>query len=225
MANKKPFNDAFSGLKALKKEEPKKAVPTRPPPRASERSNKPSEPADENELFRQAMGEVQAVKAGPKVVMADPAVRLADKRKHVNEEEEAMMRLSELVANEGPVRLSDGSSERVEGAVDGLDPRILRRLQSGDYPVSAQLDLHGLTLSEAKTEFDRFLHDSRMKGRRCVLVVHGRGLHSEGEVPVLKDGVVSWLMKGRMAKAVLAFCSAQPSDGGAGAMYILMRQR
>jgi DNA-nicking Smr family endonuclease len=54
--------------------------------------------------------------------------------------------------------------------------------------------------------------------------VHGRGLNSKDQIPVLKDAVRLWLARGRIAKSVLAFATARPTDGGAGAVYVLLRR-
>ena len=61
-------------------------------------------------------------------------------------------------------------------------------------------------------------------GKRCVLLVHGRGLHSPDQLPVLKEALLGWLAGGRFGRLVLAFCSARPADGGAGALYVLLRR-
>ena len=61
-------------------------------------------------------------------------------------------------------------------------------------------------------------------GHRCVLLVHGRGLHSKDNIPILKQAVRSWLERGQIARAVLAFASARPCDGGVGAVYVLLRR-
>ena len=57
-----------------------------------------------------------------------------------------------------------------------------------------------------------------------MLIVHGRGLHSKDQIPVLKDALRSWLERGPVARAVLAFTTARPHDGGAGAVYVLLRR-
>jgi len=66
--------------------------------------------------------------------------------------------------------------------------------------------------------------EARQDGKRCVLVVHGRGLHSKDQRPVLKEAVVNWLGRTGLRKQVLAFCTARPYDGGAGALYVLLRR-
>ena len=61
-------------------------------------------------------------------------------------------------------------------------------------------------------------------GWRCVLIVHGRGLHSKDQVPVLKAQLKTWLNQKRIGQMVLAFATARPQDGGAGAVYVLLRR-
>jgi DNA-nicking Smr family endonuclease len=86
------------------------------------------------------------------------------------------------------------------------------------------VDLHGLGTEAAKEALERFLVESRRRGHRCVLVVHGRGLHSKDQVPVIKERMGAWLSRGRLSKIVLAFATARPTDGGAGASYVLLRR-
>jgi DNA-nicking Smr family endonuclease len=228
MSKTKPFNNPFGALK-LKQDEPKpSAKPSGKQPvsaPASAKLPKPSKAApvgdDEDALlFLQSVGEVAPVRKGAKLV--DPPPPRIDPRRMQNEDSEVLAQLSQLVADEATFELAS-SSERIEGALTHLDPRVLQRLRRGDYPIQGHLDLHGLTQAEAKTALERFLTDARHQRKRCVLVVHGRGLHSEGQIPVLKESVQAWLTGGRLGKWVLAFSSARPDDGGAGAVYVLLR--
>jgi DNA-nicking Smr family endonuclease len=116
------------------------------------------------------------------------------------------------------------SGERCEGVAKGVDRAHLRRLRRGEVDVERRLDLHGMTGAEARPALANVLREAAAAGVRCVLVVHGRGLHSEAGA-VLKDGVVSWLTAPPLAPLVLAFSSALPRDGGAGASYVLLRRR
>jgi DNA-nicking Smr family endonuclease len=77
---------------------------------------------------------------------------------------------------------------------------------------------------EARDAVEQFITKARKDKHRCVLIVHGRGHNSKDNIPVLKGLLKSWLERGRVAKSVLAFCSARPHDGGAGAMYVLLRR-
>ena len=61
-------------------------------------------------------------------------------------------------------------------------------------------------------------------GQRCVLLIHGRGRNSKDNRPVLKEQVRIWLSHGRLSRLVLAFATAPLTNGGAGAVYVLLRR-
>jgi DNA-nicking Smr family endonuclease len=89
----------------------------------------------------------------------------------------------------------------------------------------SHLDLHGLVTADARQAVDRFLANAHRQGHRCVLIIHGRGLNSVDHTPVLKKHLGQWLSRGTHARLVLAFTSARPCDGGAGAVYVLLRRQ
>jgi DNA-nicking Smr family endonuclease len=115
------------------------------------------------------------------------------------------------------------SGERSEGLARGIDRKHLVRLRRGEWPVERRLDLHGLVAAQARRMLADELRDAFASGDRCLLVVHGRGLHSEAG-PVLRDGVIGWLTTPPLAAQVMAFASALPRDGGPGASYVLLRR-
>ena len=98
-------------------------------------------------------------------------------------------------------------------------------LLSGASKVEARLDLHGLDREEAEAATESFLGGALHAGRRVVLVICGKGHGSPGGEAVLKRWLADWLASGPRATSVLAFCSAQPKDGGTGAVYVLLRRR
>ena len=102
----------------------------------------------------------------------------------------------------------------------GLQQKQLRRLRRGQLPIAAEADLHGMRIREARLLLEEFLHDCRQRDFRCVRVIHGKGLRSRDGHAVLKWEVDRWL---RGHDGVMAFCTAQPRDGGSGAVYVLLR--
>jgi DNA-nicking Smr family endonuclease len=114
--------------------------------------------------------------------------------------------------------------ERVYGLARGVDPAHLRRLRRGELDVERELDLHGLDARSARHEVASELGEAHRAGERCVLVVHGRGAHSPGG-PVLKEALLEGLQEPPLAGFVLAFASAPPDRGGAGALQILLRRQ
>jgi DNA-nicking Smr family endonuclease len=106
----------------------------------------------------------------------------------------------------------------------GIDRAHLRRLRRGEVRPELTVDLHGLTLRDARREVRTALARALSEGKRCVMVVHGRGLHSE-QGPVLKKRLVRWLGEPPHGGRVMAFASAPARRGGGGATYVLLRRR
>jgi DNA-nicking Smr family endonuclease len=115
------------------------------------------------------------------------------------------------------------SGDRLEGRAPGIDKKHLKRLRSGDVPIDVRIDLHGLLAREARAAVREALLAAAAGGKRCALVIHGRGRHSPGE-PVLKKSLPAWLAEAPLGPKIMAFTSATPADGGAGATYILRRR-
>jgi DNA-nicking Smr family endonuclease len=102
---------------------------------------------------------------------------------------------------------------------EGISESVLRRLRRGEYAVRDEIDLHGMKQDEARAALGAFLAEAAHHDRRCVRVIHGKGLGSGHRGPVLKSAVNRWL---RRHAAVAAFCSARRNDGGTGALYVLL---
>ncbi len=96
----------------------------------------------------------------------------------------------------------------------------MRMLQRGAYSIQAEIDLHGMTVAEAKPRLQNFVERSAKNGKLCIRIVHGKGLGSGERGPVLKNAVNRWLRKWDI---VLAFASARQVDGGTGAVYVLLK--
>src|SRR5262249_27683626 len=112
--------------------------------------------------------------------------------------------------------------DRIEGRRIDVDPRELRRLRRGDYPVDGKLDLHGMGLEEARAAVEAFIRKRGSEGDRVVCVVHGRGTHSPRGMPVLRGEIAAWLAPGRAARHVKAVATATAESGGAGALLVLL---
>jgi DNA-nicking Smr family endonuclease len=116
---------------------------------------------------------------------------------------------------------SESDADADSFAADGVDRREIRKLKRGEHVAADACDLHGLTAAAACVRVGAFIDRSRHRRHRCVCIVHGRGLHSHGETAVLKSRVRDYL---RRHRAVLAFADAPRDDGGAGAVYVLLRR-
>lgn len=103
---------------------------------------------------------------------------------------------------------------------EGQSPAVLGKLRRGHWVVQAAIDLHGLVADEARLYVAEFLADCKKRGIRCVRIVHGKGLGSRNREPILKHKLRSWLMQ---KDEVIAYAQARPTDGGSGAVIVLLK--
>ncbi len=215
---------SFSPFKDLKKLVGQRATARpAPPPKPAPpvpAIAKPAPPVDEAALFREAFAGVRPLDA---TRSARTPVEPRVEHKVISEDAEVVARLSDLVSGQGTFDVTE-TEEYVEGARVGIDPRMVTRIRRGEFAMQNHVDLHGMIQPDAHAALTAFIVDSVRKGHRSVLVVHGRGLGSPGGRAVLKHATVEWLSHGTIGGHVLAFTTARPADGGAGAMYVLLRR-
>jgi DNA-nicking Smr family endonuclease len=226
------FNSPFADLAVMLKEARKERKRHELAPKAGSAEQGPrtcvspgADPVvwEDERLFQEAMAGVEPIdRPGPRARPPGPLSR-PSRRPLTEEELEAFTQLVDLVSGEGRFDIQY-TDEYMEGAVVGIDPGLLRKLREGDFSYQAHLDLHGMAAEEARVAVDRFVMASVVRGLRCVLIIHGRGLNSREHIPVLKQHLSSWLHRGRLKRLVLAFATARPCDGGAGALYLLLRK-
>jgi DNA-nicking Smr family endonuclease len=176
-------------------------------------TDKPPDPAD-LDLFRRSVSDATPLSPRNKAAVEPP---LPKPHRRVNDEDDVA---------------ADGLSDHVPALVlgepgvpfsyvrAGLNRQTLKQLRRAR--VDDELDLHGLTVAEARPLLVDFLVHCRDTGARYVRIVHGKGLRSRNQKPVLKGLVASWLMQ---RNDVLAFCEAPPAGGGAGAVVVLLKSR
>lgn len=103
----------------------------------------------------------------------------------------------------------------------GLQKPVLKKLRQGKFEIEASLDLHGFTAEQSRNAFIDFMDYCRQQQMKVVTIVHGKGFGSSEKKAVIKPLVNKWLQE---SNDVLAFHSAQPKDGGSGAVYVLLRR-
>jgi DNA-nicking Smr family endonuclease len=174
------------------------------------------QPADEDvKLFREAVSDAQPLAAG------DPAPRRpapAPVARFRRADEAAVLDESLL----GNPEAEDGTGQDLSFHRPSVSPAVFRRLKRGEYSVREELDLHGLSATQARQALSEFLAEARDAGWHCVRIIHGKGLRSGHAGPVIKRRIGRWLT---VRDEVLAYCSARPIDGGTGALYVLLRPR
>ncbi len=129
--------------------------------------------------------------------------------------------LLSLMSGSSGVDISQ-TDEYIQGYGPDVRPDLCEAMHAGQIPAQDSLDMHGLTLDEARPALEAFIRQARNRGLRCVNIIHGRGLRSPAG-PVLKEAVRSWMDSGPLRKLVMAYATAPPSDGGPGATYLLLR--
>ncbi len=128
------------------------------------------------------------------------------------------------LADLAPAFELSSSELTIEGARVGFERR-LRELARGLLPVFETLDLHGMTAEKAEGAVRSFCANARGTVPRTVLIVHGKGNHSQTGRAVLRDAVAHWLSTAPVGRDVLCFATARPKHGGGGAMYVLLAAR
>jgi len=171
---------------------------------------------DDARLFREAIGRVRPLKETD--VAAPTAVRPAPVPTQALLDE-ARVR-DELLTHPFDAALLEGGDE-IAYLKPGQQKRLLQRLRRGQFSVRAEIDLHEMTSAVAREAIRQFLDESRRSGELCVRIVHGKGLRSKAQGPVLKQLTDSLL---RHRADVLAFTSARPAQGGTGAVIVLLQR-
>jgi len=169
----------------------------------------------ERHLFRISVGHITPLCDAGKVLLQPPPPEPIPRQRELDEKAALEEALSDEMDVETLLETDEGLSFRRRHI--GQD--VVRRLRRGQWAIQAQIDLHGLRRDEARESLQSFLRLSRRLGHRCVRVVHGKGLGSPGKAPVLKSRVRAWLIQ---SQSVLAFVQARASQGGHGAVIVLL---
>jgi len=169
----------------------------------------------ERNLFTRAVGKVAPIANQERVW--SPPQRLTPRPLQQDLDDEAVMH--ESMSDEFDISTLLDADDQLSFRRPGIGTDVTRKLRKGEWSIQGQIDLHGLRSDEVRNAMGQFIRDAKRMGWRCVRVVHGKGLGSPGKEPVLKSKVQRWLVQ---KKEVLAFVQAKPSDGGGGALLVLL---
>lgn len=140
-----------------------------------------------------------------------------------NESTKSRNPYQEMVNNSLEIALHT-SEDYIEAHVLGLDLMTVGKLQAREYKPEAHIDLHGLTVEHAYNNLVAFFRNAYQRGLRTVLVVTGKGKNSINNTPILRTKTSEWFTQDPFKRVILAFCTAKIEDGGAGALYVLIRK-
>ncbi|UTA47629.1 DNA endonuclease SmrA [Simiduia sp. 21SJ11W-1] len=170
-------------------------------------------------LLGAELSEVRPIESQPRVALAKTRVSevaLRQKRADaVRAEVEEYNRLSgEFIE---PVDPHDILAFKRPGIQNG----VYRNLRLGKYAMDARLDLHNLTVEQARVAVHTFVQDCCQHDIRAALITHGKGEGRKPQPAMLKSCIAHWLPQ---LTEVQAYHTAQKQHGGAGATYVLIRK-
>ncbi|MFZ2619830.1 MAG: Smr/MutS family protein [Alphaproteobacteria bacterium] len=124
---------------------------------------------------------------------------------------------------EDPLTILRNEADCLAGHIATIDDATRKKLAKGEIPFTARMDLHGYLEGDAWLATMDFLHECAAHGHRCALLIHGkgRGWGVAGDMGVIKAQMASWLAH---HPKVMAFHTAVPRDGGAGAVYVYLKR-
>lgn len=169
---------------------------------------------DDVRLFHEAIGPVRSLQ--PRAEVIEPQPGPAPEPRQFMLDEAAVP--GELLTHDfDPSQIEVG--EELLYLKDGHSPKLLRQLRRAQFSVRAELDLHQMTVPVAREAIRLFLEDARRHGELCVRIIHGKGLRSKANGPVIKKLTDTML---RRRNDVVAYASAPAAQGGTGAVVVLL---
>ncbi len=202
--------EALARVRRMLREQAVLSARFQPPP------HKPKPQPDGAMLFRRAVADAIPLPPSDRADVARPRPRPIARQRQADERQVLVDALSDPW--DWDAALSTG--EELVFSRPGIPTAALRKLRRGGWVIKGELDLHGHTGDEARIALAAFLNRCMIEDRRCVRIIHGKGLGSKNRLPVLKNKVRHWLIQ---RDDVLAFCQARAVDGGTGAVIVLLK--
>ena len=206
--------NALSDLKLVKKEIEAQAA--REAALAAHKALEAKRKAAASNLFQAAIGKVKPLEPPQRAKLTPEPPKPIPKQQMLDD----AAALQEALSDEVDVTTLLDTDEHLSFRRPGVGTDVTQKLRKGKWSIQKQIDLHGLRSDEAREALSAFIRDAHRNGIRCVRVVHGKGLGSPGKAPVLKEKVHKWLVQ---KSEVVAFVQAQPAQGGAGALVVLLQ--
>ena len=206
--------NALSDLKLVKKEIEAQAA--REAALAAQKALEAKRKAAASNLFQAAIGKVKPLEPPQRAKLTPEPPKPIPKQQMLDD----AAALQEALSDEVDVTTLLDTDDNLSFRRPGVGTDVTQKLRKGKWSIQKQIDLHGYRSDEAREALGAFIRDAHRNGIRCVRVVHGKGLGSPGKAPVLKEKVHKWLVQ---KNEVVAFVQAQPAQGGAGALVVLLQ--
>ena len=173
---------------------------------------------DDANLFRRAISGTKPLRSETRAAGSGKKPKPRARSSRVDDQD---VLCESLLADTDTDAIEADSADNLRYCRASVGRRTMRKLARGGFSAQAEIDLHGMTVAEAKPRLAEFIEHCSHNGKLCVRIVHGKGLGSGQRGPVLKMRVNRWL---RQWDTVLAFVSARQVDGGTGALYVLLQK-
>ncbi len=128
-----------------------------------------------------------------------------------------------LVSESGKQTIPRAPAPLALGSMVDMDRRTAQRFKRGEMAVDGRIDLHGLSLDQAHGALMAFMRGAYARGARCVVVVTGKG--KGDQVGKIRKETPHWLNQAALRSMIVAVTEARPGQGGAGALYVLLKRR
>jgi len=121
-------------------------------------------------------------------------------------------------------------SKYIDDISGGIDSSTIRKFKQENFKTETVLDLHGCTEDEAFTKVDCFIQQCYNIGKRCVIIITGKGktIRENDDIftnkGILKRMVPQWLDMPRLRAMILVYKHTSEKLGGSGALYILLKK-
>jgi DNA-nicking Smr family endonuclease len=178
-----------------------------------------SESTDEEIFIKAMQGVDRACWRHNRHYSAKPAPAIAN-----DSDLESRKLMKAILEGDFPIAILD-HPEYIEGWIGVAGKRFLPKLRNGIYSIQGQIDLHGLTRTEARSAVEDFIVRMSRFRSCCIKIIHGRGINSPTGIATLKESLQRLLKTRRMSRYVVAYASAPTRDGGMGAVYVLLRRQ
>jgi len=171
---------------------------------------------NDDDLFAEAMGKVKPIKGGDKISLEKPKPLCFEIKQRVHS-----MDVPSYICNSRRIQRTNDPWLLM---ADGISRDTIKRLAAGHPPIGLSFDLHGMTREASLALLHDGVEQAIREHIRVLCIVHGRGLHSQDNKPILKQAVYHWLREGSWAHLILAVIPQSGSGGGA-CLVLLRRQK
>lgn len=177
--------------------------------------------ATELRLLNDAYAGARPLAPKPSRKLVPPTPRKGASEQDRAEELAARKRLAALVSGGVHFKVKR-DDEFVQAYRSEASSKVVAKLSGKGFSAEATLDLHGERAAKVTDTVAAFVRLHHRRGARHLLIIVGKGLHSEDGTGVLLPALIDALTQGLCAPLVRGFATAHANLGGTGAVAVLL---